>query len=268
MSDNKKYYYLKLKEDFFDSDAMIVMESMPDGYKYSNILLKLYLRSLKHEGKLMFNDRIPYNSTILSQVTRHSVGDVERAIKVFEEMNLIEILDNGAIFISDIQNFVGRSSTEGDRKREYRRRIEEEREQFKLTGQTSGQMSDKRPPEIEIELERDIEIESPDSTNVKYDDDSPYLGLAKHLFTKVKENNSKAREPNFQNWADDIRKLVEIDGNTVEEVKEVIDWCQSDSFWKNNVMSANKLRNQFPKLWGQGGFENKGSIGIEDLWGD
>lgn len=259
---------MKLKEDFFDSDAMIVMESMPDGYKYSNILLKLYLRSLKHEGKLMFNDRIPYNSTILSQVTRHSVGDVERAIKVFEEMNLIEILDNGAIFISDIQNFVGRSSTEGDRKREYRRRIEEEREQLKLTGQTSGQTSDKRPPEIEIELERDIEIESPDSTNVKYDDDSPYLGLAKHLFTKVKENNSKAREPNFQNWADDIRKLVEIDGNTVEEVKEVIDWCQSDSFWKNNVMSANKLRNQFPKLWGQGGFENKGSIGIEDLWGD
>src|SRR5699024_5790640 len=164
MSDNKKYYYLKLKEDFFDSDAMIVMESMPDGYKYSNILLKLYLRSLKHEGKLMFNDRIPYNSTILSQVTRHSVGDVERAIKVFEEMNLIEILDNGAIFISDIQNFVGRSSTEGDRKREYRRRIEEEREQLKLTGQTSGQMSDKRPPEIEIELEKELETDKDHSS--------------------------------------------------------------------------------------------------------
>ena len=110
--------------------------------------------------------------------------------------------------------------------------------------------------------------DSPDSAKAKYDDDSPYLGLAKYLFTKVKENNSKAREPNFQNWADDIRKLVEIDGNTVEEVKEVIDWCQSDDFWKNNVMSANKLRVQFPKLWGQGGFENKGSIGIEDLWGD
>ena len=50
--------------------------------------------------------------------------------------------------------------------------------------------------------------ESPDSAKAKYDDDSPYLGLAKHLFTKVKENNSKAREPNFQNWADDIRKSL------------------------------------------------------------
>ena len=110
--------------------------------------------------------------------------------------------------------------------------------------------------------------ESPDSAKAKYDDDSPYLKLAKYLYMKIKENNSKAKEPNFQSWADDIRKLVELDKNTVEEVKKVIDWCQSDSFWKNNVMSANKLRNQFPKLWGQGGFESKGSIGIEDLWGD
>lgn len=109
MSDNKKYYYLKLKDDFFDSDAMVVLESMPDGYKYSNILLKLYLRSLKNEGKLMFNDRIPYISNILAQVTRHSVGDVERAIQVFKELDLIEILDNGAIFITDIQNFIGGS---------------------------------------------------------------------------------------------------------------------------------------------------------------
>ncbi|NWK12126.1 phage replisome organizer, partial [Clostridium cadaveris] len=36
MADNKKYYYLKLKDNFFDTDAMIVLESMPDGYLYSN----------------------------------------------------------------------------------------------------------------------------------------------------------------------------------------------------------------------------------------
>ncbi len=54
MADSKKYYYLKLNENFFESDTMIVLESMPDGYLYSNILMKLYLRSLKNEGKLMF----------------------------------------------------------------------------------------------------------------------------------------------------------------------------------------------------------------------
>lgn len=47
MADNRRYYYLKLKEDFFDTDDLVVLESTPDGYMYSNILLKLFLRSLK-----------------------------------------------------------------------------------------------------------------------------------------------------------------------------------------------------------------------------
>lgn len=160
MSDNKKYYYLKLKDNFFESDAMIVLESMPDGYKYSNILLKLFLRSLKDDGRLMFNDRIPYNPTILAQVTRHSVGDVERAINVLKELNLIEILDNGAIYMTDIQNYIGQSSTEADRKRAYRKRIESEKNNQKtIGGQMSDKCPDKSPPEIEIEKEKERELE-------------------------------------------------------------------------------------------------------------
>ena len=48
MADNKKYYYLKLKEDFFDSDEMLLLQGMKDGYLYSDILMKMYLRSLNH----------------------------------------------------------------------------------------------------------------------------------------------------------------------------------------------------------------------------
>ena len=50
---------MKLKENFFDSEEMIILQNMPDGYLYSDILMKLYLRSLKNEGKLMFRDLIP-----------------------------------------------------------------------------------------------------------------------------------------------------------------------------------------------------------------
>ena len=56
MADNKKYYYLKLKEDFFDSDEMLLLQGMKDGYLYSDILMKMYLRSLKNEGRLMYKD--------------------------------------------------------------------------------------------------------------------------------------------------------------------------------------------------------------------
>lgn len=131
MADNRKYYYLKLKENFFEDPAIIILEDMQDGYKYCNILLKLYLRSLKGEGKLTFNSKIPYSPSLLAKITRHRQQDVERAIDAFKELELIEVLDNGAIFISDIQNFIGQSSTEADRKREYRTRIESEKEALK-----------------------------------------------------------------------------------------------------------------------------------------
>ena len=157
MSDNKKYYYLRVKENFYDSDEMIILESMPDGFLYSNILIKLYLRSLKNNGKLMFNDRIPFNSEMLSKITRHPVAVVEKAVSIFKEMNLIDVLDNGAIFMLDIESFIGKSNTEADRKRNYRRRIEKEKQKLSL-GHLSGQMSDEYPPEIDIEkdLEKDM----------------------------------------------------------------------------------------------------------------
>lgn len=160
MSDNKKYYYLRLKDNFFDSDELKILESMKDGYLYSNILLKLYLRSLKNDGKLVVNERIPYNAEMLASVTGHQVGTIKQALSMFKELGLIEVLENGAIYMLDIQNFIGKGSTEADRQRLYDRRISEERKQNKLTqSRNLEEICEKSTPEIEIELEKDIEIE-------------------------------------------------------------------------------------------------------------
>lgn len=156
MADNKKYYYLKLKENFFDSDNMVLLESMQDGILYSNILMKMYLKSLKNNGMLILNDAIPYNTQMIATVTRHQVGIVEKALKVFEQLGLIDILDGGTIYMSDIELFVGRSSTEGDRKRAERMKLKQA-ENLAL-----GQMSDIHPPELEIEKEIYNNICSPE----------------------------------------------------------------------------------------------------------
>lgn len=156
MSDNKKYYYLRLKDNFFDSDELKILESMKDGYLYSNILLKLYLRSLKNDGKLVVNERIPYSADMLASVTGHQVGTIKQALSIFKDLGLIDVLDNGAIYMLDIQNFIGKGSSEADRKREYRQRIETDRTNVQTN---LRQISEKSPPEIEIELEKYIEIE-------------------------------------------------------------------------------------------------------------
>lgn len=193
MSDNRKYYYIKLKEDFFDNnDSIKILESMPDGYIYSNILIKLYLKSLKHEGKLMFNDRIPYSPQLIATVTGHQIGTVEKALQVFKDLELIDVLDNGAIYMLDIQNYIGKSSTEADRQRDYRNRIKKEKQMLGQTSQqmieqTSQQMIEQKSrqtmgqtyPELEIEIELEKEIELTDKLT---EDECNRVDFLKELF--------------------------------------------------------------------------------------
>ena len=150
MSDNRKYYYLKLKESYFDDDAIVLLESMQDGMLYSNILLKLYLKSLKYGGTLQLDENIPYTAQMIATITRQQVGTVERALQIFMKLGLVEPLDNGALYMSNIELFIGQSSTEGERKRRARMKISEQK---RLSGQVSETKADICPPEKERESE-------------------------------------------------------------------------------------------------------------------
>ena len=154
MADNRKYYYLKLKENFFDSDSIVLLEDMKDGILYSNILLKLYLKSLKNGGKLQLDEHIPYTAQMIATLTRHQIGTVERALEIFRQLGLVEQLDSGTFYMTDIELMIGQSSTEAERKRAARL----ENKALLPPRTKGGHLSDIRPPEIEIELEKEIEI--------------------------------------------------------------------------------------------------------------
>ena len=138
MADNRKYYYLKLKESYFDDDAIVLLESMQDGVIYSNILLKLYLKSLKNGGKLQLDENIPYTAQMIATITRQQVGTVERALKIFMKLGLVEPLPSGALYMSNIELLIGQSSTEGERKRRARLALQEQKARAADRG---GQMS-------------------------------------------------------------------------------------------------------------------------------
>ncbi len=218
MSDSKKYYYLKVKDNFYESEEMIILQNMPDGYLYSDILMKLYLRSLKNNGKLMFKDVIPYTPSALAQVVRHQVGTVEKALKIFQDLGLIEVLDNGAIYMLDIQNFIGKSSTEADRKRLYRAEIQKEVKML-------GQMSDKTPPEIEIEIEKDI-------NNIYGQDELDRLGPKKEIWEQqfeefYKKYPKKVKKQDVKKWFrknQPSNELFSFMINKLEQFRGSADW--------------------------------------------
>ena len=156
MSDNRKYYYLKLKENYFDDDSIVLLESMQDGVLYSNILLKLYLKSLKHGGRLQLDEDIPYTAQMIATITRQQIGTVERALQIFLKLGLVEVLDSGTFYMSNIELLIGQSSTEAERKRAARL----QNKALSALRTSGGHLSDIRPPEIEIELEKEIELET------------------------------------------------------------------------------------------------------------
>ena len=125
MATNQRYYYLKLKESFFSSETMVILESVPDGLLYSNLLLKMYLMSLKDEGQLLLNNHLPLTPQTIATITRHQVGTVERGISIFLEMGLVEQMTNGVYYMTNIQMSIGQSSTEGERKKRERLKLEQ-----------------------------------------------------------------------------------------------------------------------------------------------
>ncbi len=145
MSDNRKYYYLKLKENYFDDDSIVLLESMQDGVLYSNILLKLYLKSLKHGGRLQLDEDIPYTAQMIATITRQQIGTVERALQIFLKLGLVEVLDSGTFYMSNIELLIGQSSTEAERKRAARL----QNKALSAPRTNGGHLSDIRTPEIE-----------------------------------------------------------------------------------------------------------------------
>ena len=156
MADNEKYYYIKLKDSYFDQDNIKVLESMKNGHLYSLIIIKLYLKASKTDGQLMMTQRIPYdpsNVDTLASVLGHDVDHVKEAIRLGVQLDLIKIIDGKEIWMTEIQNMIGQSSTEADRIRLYRKKLDAKA----LPESKDVQMYDKSTPEIEKEIELEIE---------------------------------------------------------------------------------------------------------------
>ena len=90
-----------------------------------------------------------------------------------------------------------------------------------------------------------------------YDTDSIYLILAEELFKQICQNQ-EIKKPNLNQWADDIRKMIEIDKRTEGQVRRMIEWSQKDSFWCANILSGKKLREKYDTMAAQANRKYKG----------
>ena len=84
-----------------------------------------------------------------------------------------------------------------------------------------------------------------------YDDKSIFMILAKQLFEQIKNNNDEAKQPNLQNWANDIRLTIERDKRKPDSLKKMIEWSQADNFWSGVILSPKSLRKNYDRMAAQ-----------------
>lgn len=146
---NRRYYWLKLKDDFFQDDTIRWLESQKNGKEYCLFYLKLCLKSLKTRGILIQevgSILIPYDVETLAKITNTNQDTVKVAMNIFEKINLVEVLEDGKIYLSQIENMVGSETASTIRSRRSR-----ERQRALQCNKNATETTDNRHKTLEIE---------------------------------------------------------------------------------------------------------------------
>lgn len=169
---DKKYYWLKLKEDFFEEDTISWIEEQENGKEYCLFYLKLCLKSLKTDGTLIRNVGtmlVPYDAKKLGEITNTDIDTVRVAMELFKNIGLVEILDNGEIYLNQLQNMVGSESKWAEKKRKQRKKVIEDN--VPLLSQNCPRETEKEKEiEQEIDIEKEIETELEQQQEIKRKD--------------------------------------------------------------------------------------------------
>lgn len=211
MSSNKKYYWLKLQKDFFKRHDIRIVESMENGKDYIIFYLKLLAESISHNGNLRFSETIPYSEKMLATITDTNIDIVRSAVKIFTELDLMDLFNDGTYFMTECQKMMGSETEWAKKKAEYR-------ERKRIENIESGQKKDIVRQEIEKELDLEKELDKEQEKEkkktiskdiVKEKDNIPYDLIIEYLNTNsgknFKSSSKKTREFIKTRWNDGFR---------------------------------------------------------------
>ena len=161
MADSKKYYWIKLKTDFFDQDTIDFLMGQDNGAEYVVIYQMLMLKTVQQGGYLgtkMAEVMVPYDIKKIARDTKYFDYDtVAIALELFKKLGLVYEESNHILRLADAEQLVGSESKWAEKKRIYR---ENQRT-------IQGQIEDNVRQEIDIDKEKEIEKDTEIDTKKK-----------------------------------------------------------------------------------------------------
>ena len=153
----KRYFWLKLYDDFFTSKRIKKLRSVAGGDTYTIIYLKMQLKSLKTEGFLYFDGVMSDFAEELALDIDESVEDVKVTINYLMSVGLLETNDGEEYKLPFLDNCIGSETAHTQRQRDYIKR-KKERELLEKASQNDADVTQMLQVS-DVEIEKEIEID-------------------------------------------------------------------------------------------------------------
>lgn len=221
----KKFYWLKLKRDFFKRHDIRIIEAMPNGKDYILFYLKLLLESIDHEGELRFSDAIPYNEQMLAVITDTNIDIVRAAMKLFVDLRMVDVMDDQTIYMMEVEKLIGSESESAARMRKHR-------------AAARPSLCDANVQKSDIEIEKEIEKETEQEEETEEAQPPPSPKPVRHKYGAYKnvllsdEDYTKLQAEFPRDWSERIERLSEYIASTGKSYKNhlatIRSWARKD----------------------------------------
>lgn len=228
MAETKRYFWLKLKEDFFDEKYIKALRRLPQGDSLVIVYLKMQLKSLKTEGIIKYEGILPDSIAELSLALDEDENIVKLTIEALVRFGVVERWENDTFYMVAMQQLIGSETQAAARVRKHR--------EAKAL-QCNADVTDCN---TEIEIEKDIDIE------------------------KEKEKKKKATSRFIPPTVEEIKAYCLERGNNIDPIhfvdyytsngwlvgkNKMKDWKAAVRTWeKNGYSNSKKSYNSTPQL--------------------
>lgn len=252
---DKKYYWLKLKRDFFKRHDIRIIESMPNGKDYILFYLKLLCESVDHEGSLRFSEQIPYNEDMLSTITDTNIDIVRNAVKIFTQLGMMEILDDGTVYMSEVQKMIGSETYWAEQKRK-QRAVTVDNVQL-LSNASPTCPSKSKSIDIEIDKEKDIDTKKRSAkrfTPPTIEEVTAYCKERKNNVDPQKwmdyytSNGWMVGKNHMKNWQAAVRTWEKNDYGPTKKAQIVPDYMLENNTYTTQETSADEITAMFERM--------------------
>ena len=255
--EEKRYHWLKLKEDFFEEDAIEWLEEQENGKEYVLFYLKLCLKSIKSKGILIRRVGtmlVPYDTHKLSEMTKTDFDTVVVAMKLFREIGLVEIQDSGEIYLTELNEMIGSEAKSTSRSRLCRERKRYESEIIGTlqcnadatlvehncnADATLMQQNCNTDIDIDIDIDKELELDiDKEKDKSKENIISPPAKEPRHKYGTynnvfLSDTDLEKLKTEFPDWQERIERLSEYIASTGKSYKNhlatIRSWAKKDN---------------------------------------